>query len=883
MNRQTPKKSSRPTIKMPLLEKTAEVSFFKNRSKNTQRYYVDPTHPLYTQYTQSPKQIRGTITYQGFIHISEDRRAVQGIFPYEGPADGVKDAIIANINIKYEHVDYDDINWDEFDITITVQGTVRPLNYAQNAMRESKPFSIVNLFNNIINIDTAPNNCVPDTLTHLFPKIAKQKKNPIAKLKEATTEQVMEFCKEHGIRAIAYNIHKQVIAEHIPEIDNKKYATLVYLYYNNHMYLIKHKFLKEKPNSTKYEHQSEDNLQEHFRTLINQKIIPANIKLDGVNVTSFEHDDTTYFSNPDFDTVKSIGKQFMFSDKIPFYTSLTSLMKHLEPLYTSNFAMSFLPINHVKPAFFYNRRRDPSRPIISIDKNKAYSYILMNLPNLLSTDIRTHELQHTDKADDPNALYIAKPNIPNILMPKQDIYSGEHIEFCKNKFEFTITEKLKCKAHDNHFKFLVEDLYAKIDPDIVKKVIVRAIGQFQSEPKTNHDITVVNEDDRNPKHFPIPVEDVFLEQIPNTYISNLYNRKPIAIQVKDRMNRMLYEKMEELNLTNEDIVQINTDSITFYERPINFKPSKDLDGWKYSTYKDAQGSIYDTTKPFTTFQQYIPNQNTLIIGPAGNGKSYRIQHSNLTNSIILSSKHSAIRQHREKGLNAQVIQYYEFNQSIPTEDHIIIEECGILTRTHWDIIYKCVLLNKKLTVYGDFDQLLPVDEIHTFNRPTFLNQIFSTQEELNTNWRNDFSLDYYRSLQTGTKQYLKQQLLKYSTKTPEEADVIIAYRNIIVDKYNEHMLAYHNKTLEDADVPIQCITNDLRKKDIYNGFNFMSGDIEYADRTNPKLFRLAYCRTLYNLQGDETKSFYVAPEDMDWFLHPRVAYTLISRLKVQKH
>jgi hypothetical protein len=332
--------------------------------------------------------------------------------------------------------------------------------------------------------------------------------------------------------------------------------------------------------------------------------------------------------------------------------------------------------------------------------------------------------------------------------------------------------------------------------------------------------------------------------------------------------------MVELSLTDKDIVQINTDSITFYEKPINFQPSTTMEGWKYSTYTEKQGSIYDNSEPFTTFLQTIPNNNTLILGHAGNGKSHHIQHSDLTDSIILSSKHSAIRQHREKGFNAQVIQKYEFNKSIPTESHIIVEECGILTRNHWDLLFKCILLKKKLTIYGDFEQLLPVEEIHTFNRPQWLNMVFHTQTTLNTNWRNHFTPEYYRSLYTSTDpNYLKEQLLLHSTKTPEEADVIIAYRNTIVDQYNDMMMNFHNS----SDYPVICITNARRTQDIYNGFVFRSTEVE--DPENRKVWRPAYCRTLYSMQGDQTKSFYIAPEDMNWFLNPRMAYTLISRLK----
>jgi len=654
------------------------------------------------------------------------------------------------------------------------------------------------------------------------------------------------------------------------------------------MYLIKNKYLLEKCEPTKIEQQSEDDLQNHFKLILKQQIIPSNIQVSGDIVTSFTHNDTTYFTNPDYDSCFEITKRFMFSDKIHYFTTLTSIMKYIEPLYSSQSTLSFLPIHHVKPAFYYNAKRDEIRPIITIDKNKAYSDILRNLPYLLSTDYRTYELTNQSTYTDEYSLYIATPKTPHILMPKQDIYSGTHIKFCKNKIEFTIQERLQCKKNPNHFKQIVNDLFTKFPPEtsnVAKTVICRAIGSFQSEPSAdNTDIIVVNKDDRNPNNTAIECDNVFLEFEKNNTVKNVYNRKPIAIQIKDKMNQELYEKMEELFLTPEDIVQIKTDSITFYTKPYhNIQPSKKIGGWKLGEYKESQGSIYDNSTPFTSFKQINHNKNTIYQGDAGNGKSYHIQHSDLTDAIILSSNISELSKHGEKNLNAEVIQKYcVWNKSkktkIPKESHIIIEECGILMKEHWDFIFKCFLLKKKITMYGDFKQLLPVDEIHTFNRPQWIDMIFSNQLSLDANWRNDFTADYYKSLYTSTDEnYLKQEINKYSTKTPEEADVIIAYRNVIVDKYNDYMLAYHNKTIKD-DIPLICKTNDLRDLNIYNNFIMNRNELDIHQDKIEKYFKPAYARTLYNMQGDEAKSYYVAPEDIHWFANPRMAYTLISRI-----
>ena len=824
---------------------------------------------------------KGVVSYKGKIQISDEKREVKGTFQMNNRKDQMERELEYQIN--YEK-GFEVVNWqllpETFKLTLTDFKEKKVLNYTLNRMRATEHFDVANIFGNIIPLETTENNCVPETLAKVFPKLAKQKSNPLEKLKEANTEEIMAFCKEHGIRAIAYNIHNQVIAQNIPITDNKKYATLVYLCYNNHMYLIKNRYLTEKPDAKQTHSLSQNELNEYFKTLIRNRIVPKNIQMDGDDVSSFQHDSIIYYHNEDYDDCLHIVKALMFEDRLAHNIKLNSIMRIIEPIFTSNSALSFLPIRHNKPAFYYNITPNPARELTTIDKNKAYSYALKQLPYLLSTDYRTYECIKTTKFDDEYALYVAEPTTPNILMPKRDIYAGSTIKYCLGKFPFTIHEKLVCKKNENHFSLIVETLM-NINPDIAKKIICRTIGSFQSEPKADG-ITniIVNEDERNPKHKCIEIEDnIYVEQVPNTNVKSLYNRKPIAIQVKDAMNIMLYEKMEELHLKDEDIVQIRTDAITFYSTHQPIELSTDISGWKSAPYKQSKGSIYDTSYPFDSFFQKGFNKKcVLYTGYAGNGKSYHIQHhQDLTDALILSSKHSAIRQHRERNLKAEVIQKFTANQfhDIPQENTIIVEEVGILDRKCWDFLFKCYMLNKTIICYGDFNQLLPVEEKWSFNRPQFIDFMFATQERMLNNYRNHFTNEYYESLIHGDKEYLRQELQKYSTKTPQEAEVIIAYRNTIVEKYNALIM----ETTTDTNPPMICNNNDLREKHIYNNFLMKRNEIEEDDL---KHFSLAYSRTLYNLQGDSVSSFYVAPEDMDWFLNGRMAYTLISRLK-NKH
>lgn len=815
---------------------------------------------------------------------------------FEGTSDELNAYIEKLVNDYWSPVgEHHEVQWDTLELSIEeVAETTEKIGKVR--MRDEAPFNLTrNIFTNIEEIPTTDGNCVKDTMKALYPRL--DTKNRMDKLTNANTEELMEFCREYGIRAIAYNIKNQVIAENIPAKDNKNHRTLVYLCYMNHLYLLKpkHKFLIDKPvKDLKHERLSSEELNAKFRSIvITDKINVKDIHLRQKEITSFIHDNTLFFANDDYDICKEVISRFMFSDKVDPTHNFSNLLQTLEQVYTAKFPDSFFPIEHTKPPFLYNITRDETRAITSIDKNKAYSSILSKLPYLLSTDIRTYESKATNEFTTEYALYICKPKQPTILMPRQDIYAGSHVKFCLNKFEFEIQEILICTHQDNYYEQLISDLYDAVEDNIAKIIVNRAVGCFQKTPKVQDKLqnTIIPKDEINPDFYSFKFDkDIYIQTEAITpIVTNLYNRKPIAIQIKDGMNRMLYEKMEELSLTDEDIVQINTDSITFYTKPKQtIKLGNTLNDWKSSTYIPKTCCIYDLEYEPVSFLQKLPNDNTIITGFAGNGKSYHIQNMDLTDSIILSCKHSAIRQHREKNLNAHVIQKFcMFRTTIPKESHIIVEECGILTKQHWDFLFKCFLLNKKLTILGDFDQLLPVDQHAPMNQPAFLNMVFNNQYRKDENWRNNFTPEYYQSLINSTdKKYLKQEVLKYSTKTPEEADIIIAYRGSddaklnVVKKYNNYMLEHLNKSEDDPDVPMMCKTNDLSEKDIYNNFILLRKDITDEDMKKGK-FIPAYARTLYNMQGDETKSYYLAPEDIEWFANPRMAYTLISRLKTK--
>lgn len=827
-------------------------------------------------------------------------------FPFTDKLDNLKQEIETRIQQYLQSINQPTelLNVDVERIQVGEAKTDTLLN---NKMRYENFNLKANIFSNIIDIKPSNENCVRAYLKTKYSKLNEQKGKPIDKLGDengVSINELLEFCKKYRIRTIAYDIHRNVLAKYTPDKRNTKFPDLIYVYYQNHIYPInKTKAMEKYPKPTKLKNYKYDELKEKFDELLSQHILPADIIMNGGTIFSFIHDDTIHFTNDEFDDCYNVLKAFGIEDKIKSTTKHTNIMSIIEKHYSDDNLNSYLPINNKKPPFWYNAKNiDKTRETITIDKNKAYSSLLQGLDFLLSVDYRTTPITD-DKRVSKTSLYIVEPQKRNILMPCTNVYTGELVQYCKGKFPFKITESIKCKKHINIYKDIVLHMFEMCDASIVKKIINKSIGMFQNENYIQELVKGIVVDDENTTGNYIKYGDYNLQQQPEKFVKSVYNRKPIAIQIKDKMSILLYEKMEELGITMDDIVQMNTDSITFYAKPVELKLSADLKGWKKGEHTEKHGSIYDTHEEFKTFRVNTINDNLIAEGCAGCGKSTYIKN-NLAKGydyIILSSKYSAIRQHRERDFNADVIQRYELGQIIPKENHIIIDEVGLLMKAHWDFLIKCFLLGKKISALGDFKQLLPVNEKAPFNSKNFLDMFFNHQIKLPNNYRNHFTKTYYNALLTNTPEENIKELMKYTTKTPEEAEVIIAYRREIVDQYNEYMVQYHKKNVEyvepkpkkskntereikkklkeaDKDVPVICIDNELAEKGIFNNFLLNRDEVEDEDLPH---FKLAYARTLYNLQGDEVRSFYIAPEDLHWFVGNREAYTLISRLRTK--
>ena len=802
-------------------------------------------------------------------------------------------------------------------------------NMKDMRMREAKPLNICNLYNNVITMEETEENCVKKYLKIAYTKIACKKIDSMGDESGVTTNEMNDFCKKYNIKMLMYNIGGEIISSFYPKIKNKSYKSLVGIAYNNHFYPVKNTILNSV--SIPSEIKIKLNLNIEFDKLLKKRILPSNIKLIKIkdtknefDILTFNHDKKQYIRNSEYDICLDILDKFGLKDKITPFTNLHNISNVIEKLYSTSNINSFFIVNYSKGGFNYFNKKidmDDYDDFITIDHNKCYSNCLHDLEFLISVDMRQAKFIKFDSNPEfviEHYLYIAKPKKSSLLLPHTNIYSGKHLLFCTQEgLEFDVTEELATIKHDNFYTQMVSDMFKNIDAKYIKDIVNIMIGNFESKYKINQSIEVekiCNFQERmtNEGFYYKYKEDTFFKLKSVESISNIYNRCPIAILIKDLARMKLYNKINSLKLSNNDLIAIETDSISF----INQGQKLNLDTNNWRGWKQIVKPLKWFNEKRKTYSNYafdevitfeLPNKinnNKLYNCYAGSGKTYTILNDiipKIENSdyIIITPCHNAAKEYYKRKLNCKVIQTFKYQNNIPKETYIIIDEIGLCDREGNNFIYKCFLMGKTIYSFGDYRQLLPIYEKKHFDSINYLNHIYSEIIDIRTNYRNQFTIEYYDELiKCDYKDSLSIEIKKYNSDDYTKADIIICITIKQKDIYNKLMSKHLKKTIYDIGCKIVCVTNNLRSKEIYNNFDFIIKDIQtignelfyilddgvtdkyitvnYEELTNN--FELGYAITLFKAQGQEYKSFFM-PECEFKYINGRSAYTLISRLK----
>ncbi len=515
-------------------------------------------------------------------------------------------------------------------------------------------------------------------------------------------------------------------------------------------------------------------------------------------------------------------------------------------------------------------------------------------------------------------MYFVEPEKSHVeLMPNSGLYEGEHLLYCKQYgLKFKIIKGYKCDVHENKYHQLIEDYWNKTfelckDNDIlarIKSIILIHIGCFQKCCDVNETIisTLCNADESTMNSRPQKIINNDLVCCFDSKINvNTHTRKPIAIQINNMMRRMIHCKRIEEGIADYDVISINTDSLTFINNGKLGKISNinnTFKGWKYQDFKEVSDNWYEFTEEidnsFIEKKTKKLSQCVLHLGVAGCGKTLgviknvipKLEEEGKT-YLVVSANHSAIADYRSNNISCDVLQSYIWNYETPNVDVVIVDEIGLCGVQLNDVLCRFKLAGIDILSYGDFDQQYPVSETRHCDNAEYLDWFYAKKYYKKTNHRNNFTHEYYKSIQDDEVDVL-EEVKKHNTNDYMEADVVICITNALCDEYNKKIM--DNLKIQSGDIGYKCMckTNNLLEQFkicnnqllivTKNEDGFITFDNQYTipiKKFTKTYFKPAYARTLYNVQGKSFKSYHVPNEEICRFDDSVKAYTLISRLK----
>jgi hypothetical protein len=849
----------------------------------------------------------------------------------------ITDAKLTKITAQQIYEKYEFIIGGEFEFVILSIRLFSTFNkgdeFKRNGMklREATPLQIAN-----VNVDEKfkdiSGNCVREFLKVRFNRMSAKTIDKIGDEDGVSVIEIIDFCIKKKAKCIAYDINGKVLMKTIPLIRNRNLSPVYFQAYNNHLYALTGPLkMKKTADFDKIEIVKNGMLE--VKNFLDSGFLPTHLKAtcddDGKQlcIYSFIHNRVKYIDNDEYETCLKYLKIFKLEDNIYDIIRIRNLGALIEKGYnfdknedgtkTYYKSKTFWPTagNFIKGGYThstydeFDKAKDAK--IITKDKNKCYSYALATLKYLIHFDYRQNVIKVINKKYDGkynitgHYLYVIQPEQSTILLPDVNVYTGKTLIYAhKQGVKFTILEEMTTLMEDNYMTDMIIDIYDKIPKAHAKEIVNVFIGTMEAKSNVRQHLKVDNiyskTENENIDGYSFSINDKYSL---NTTVSerfSIYNRKPINIQIKDSARINLYEAMLELKLTNDDVIQVKTDSFSYYDNGVkDTLETGTIDGWKNEIFKP----LIKTHKYCKELLSFYPHKdemgenNKLYNCYAGTGKTYKnlnedipkLQANGETFKIITPS-HSTLEEYRTAKLPCQVSQYYEYTNDMPEEDNIIFDEVGLLDKKGNDLMCKLFLKGKKITAYGDFKQLKPVMENEHFNSKQYIMLLFGENiEEMNINRRNTFSIEYYDQL-INNEINLQDEVIKHSIEH-DKAEKVICYRKRTVEKYNKKYLkSIGQKDMFYVGANLRCITNKLNRYNVYNNFYLTIQSIDkdnivcfgnglYLSKDRVKMcFKLGHAITLYGAQGKSFKSFHYPKDDYD-LLTPRRVYTLISRLK----
>ncbi len=802
-------------------------------------------------------------------------------------------------------------------------GTLRDINYKLTEWA------------NIMYQQDTTENCLKQYLLTHYSNIPKAEFKKIGH-SGITVSQLKKLCKRYDINYYFYDKNGKL--KESSTIENNDIENLRLIIYNNHIYPISGTKPK-RITKTSDKIIIVDNARSKLLKLYNNKIVPHDIKISEltneenetkVNIQSFVMEDgTKYLQNPQFkrcyDYLARYNLEHYIYDTIQFENIVSILQKK----FITDDLNSFIPNHNLflqKGLTYNNGKKLENREIHTIDKNKAYMCAMYYLPYLISVDWRLAEIIKNPTTIVDHYLYIIEAKTYTDLIPQSGKYWGYILKLAKQEnIDFILLEGIPTTVHPNKFPLLLDEMMDTMSESEFKANGVRLWGNMckNLEPVDLPQCNGIFNDDEASRQEGITDkldDNVNIKYTHKTTFKGVYTMSPIAIQILDMARIMVHNKIKELNIKPDDIIELKTDAISYYGKlPESMKIRKpwpqNFHDWKEIQYIPVDNDL----KPFeptnvenVSFFYKNPKAEThrlireLHLRYAGTGKTYEICHEIVPKLIkqgikykVLTPSHLSQTDYMINNINCEVIQKDALSLNIPDEDFIIIDELSMLDKLSHDLLFKLSQIEtKQYMCFGDYNQLLNVDR-EIFNTPQYNMYIFNNiiDDEFK-NYRNNFTKKYYDSLINETVDP-QLEVIKHSKKKFYNADVIITYRKKTAIIYNEKMLEHLDLTPYSKGVKYICRTNDFmtnpneaKRKNIYNckqitikkplGNNeyLMSDDNVLTKKQLDNKFKLAYALNIHQLQGSTVDSYYFCQEDAK-FIKGREAYVIISRLRTK--
>jgi len=664
-----------------------------------------------------------------------------------------------------------------------------------------------------------------------------------------------------------------------------------------------------------------------------------NVDNDQINVISFMIDNTKYINNPEYESCLKILKDMGIEDQIKDNIRITDIPTILIKLYVGEKAVSFFPEKNLftMKAVTYNKIYGPNEDpfddvenenICHIDKNKAHSWSLYSLPYLICFDYRYDRIIKNPFIKNPlegtidlcnditdHNLYLCIPKYFTLDMPETGIYAGYDVKrYLKLNIKFDIVEEFECRRVSNYYRPIIDKIIKHV-PDY-KPILNILVGKFEKNfgLKYSYKFEGIFNQLSSKMHSGFIKEfgeyNLFYK-CEEKYVG-VRDNFPIAVQVKSWCRNTTCDKIRELGLKDDDIIRVNTDSIMYRGKLPKKLDPLDFNGWKEIPIKRNQLCNYSIPTNDRAILRYsnlklnINSSRVLYNQYAGGGKTTFIVKEIVPalikqgkSYIVNTPSHQTLQAYKKLGINCQIIHHYVYvDKGVPKEDYVIFDEVGFYDGPCNDVVYKVAQSGKDMASLGDYKQLKGVDG-NSYDQEHYLNYLYNKIDTSFTNYRNNFTVEYYDSLINGAMEYLIKEVNAWSTHL-KKAELIVCYKKETRDKYNKIMLQLLELEPYSEGTKLIAMSNNLHKFGIYN--HKCLNVIETSDKlitlednddpekkyvlprkqvNNPNYFIHRYAMNIHQVQGDTLKSYHWCSED-DWSLDGRMAYTIISRLKQKK-